>query len=307
MSWRNTLAGLGKVLIAAGVVLLLFVGYQLWGTGLATRSAQNDLSTEFDSQLQAVDELPPTDPTRYEVAESTVANLAPGDPVGRLEIPAIGFDYVVVEGVTLDVLETGPGRFPETSFPGQAGNSAIAGHRATYDAPFNLLDELVPGDEVRITTLQGSFLYEVLPQPNLSGNPGDPAIGHYLVAPTAVEILDDKGDDRLTLMGCHPRYGSSQRIVVEARLVTEPAPTTPAPAGDRNPAANELLKGERGTWGPVIGWSAAVVVAGLAAWWIAQRRRWQWRLAIYLVASPVVGYLLFRSFEAITALNPVAY
>lgn len=296
------------MLVAAGVVLLLFVGYQLWGTGLATRAAQGDLTAKFDTQLEQVNDLPANDPTRYEVAETTVANLAPGDPVGRLEIPAIDVDYTVVEGVTLDVLETGPGRFPETAFPGQAGNAAIAGHRATYDAPFNLLDELVPGDEVRVTTLQGSFLYEVLPQPNPSGNPADPAIGHYLVAPTAVEILDDKGDDRLTLMGCHPRYGSSQRIVVEARLITEPAPTTPTPSGVRDPApSDELLSGEEGSWAPVIGWSAGVLAAAIAAWWLAHKRRWVWQLAIYVVATPVVGFLLFRSFEAITALNPVAY
>jgi sortase A len=242
-----------------------------------------------------------------EAAAATLAALQTGDPVARLEIPKIGVDYIVLEGVDLGTLESGPGHFPETPLPGQPGNSAIAGHRATYDAPFNLLNEMVPGDEVVVTTVQGEFRYEVLPNAGAPEDPPGSVYGYRIVSPTALEILDDKGDDRITLMGCHPRYGSSSRIVVEARLVTDSAPATPPPptaaaASD----GTELLRGESGGWGPVLLWSGAViVVCALVLLAAHQWRRWRW--AFYLLALAPVGLLLFRSFEAVTNLSPVAY
>lgn len=321
MVLRRVLGITGRLMVAAGVVLLLFVAYQLWGTGLQTRAAQADLRQNFGAQLEQVDTLPPTDPAREAAAAATLEALDIGEAVGRLEIPAIGVDYIVLEGVDLGTLESGPGHFPQTPLPGQPGNAAIAGHRATFDAPFNLLDELVPGDEVTVTTVQGTFRYEVLPQdPASAGRTGDP-IGHYLVAPTAVEILDDKGDDRITLMGCHPRYGSTQRIVVEARLVGTAAPLTPTLASLTGPAATdatatgggtgvaemadtELLRGDRGSWLPVMAWSAAVIALCVAALVLA--RRWN-RWIVYLLALPVVGVTLFQAFGAVANLNPVAY
>lgn len=309
---RRVLATTGGLMVAAGVVLLLFVAFQLWGTGVQTRAAQGELRQTFDAQLEQVDQLPPTDAEREAAAAATLASLEVGGAVGRLEIPAIGVDYIVLEGVDLGTLESGPGHFPQTPLPGQPGNAAIAGHRATFDAPFNLLDELVPGDEVTFTTVQGTFVYEVLPQFPNGTDSGEAPIGHYLVAPTAVEILDDKGDDRITLMGCHPRYGSTQRIVVEARLVGPAAPPTPPPASSAELAAGavddmadtELLRGEKGSWVPVAAWSAAVVALCVVALLLA--RRWN-RWIVYLVALPVVGVVLFQAFEAVADLSPVAY
>ena len=305
VSWRTVLGAVGRLLIAAGAVLLLFVAYQLWGTGVQTRAAQDRLTSTFDSQLAEVD--------RGDAApEATLANLQTGDPVGRLQIPKIGVDYIVLEGVDLGTLESGPGHFPDTPLPGQPGNSAIAGHRATYDAPFNLLNEMVPGDEILMTTVQGTFRYEVLPNAGAPEDPPGSVYGYRIVSPTALEILDDKGDDRLTLMGCHPRYGSSQRIVVEARLVSDTAPPTPlpptavdAPAPEVDPGG-ELLRGESGGWGPVVAWSAGVVAACAVVLLAAHRwRRWRW--AFYVLAVAPVGFLLFGAFGAVTNLSPVAY
>lgn len=305
---RRILAVTGRVLIVTGSILLLFVLYQLWGTGLQTKAAQDRLANTFDEQVAAVTSLPADDPVRAETAAASIEALQTGDPVGRLEIPAIGVDYIVLEGVDLGTLESGPGHFPETPLPGQPGNSAIAGHRATFDAPFNLLDELVPGDEVRMTTLQGTFTYEVLPQPALDGDPAAAPIGHYLVSPTAIEILADKGDNRITLMGCHPRWGSSQRIVVEAKLVSTPAAATPIPStatdGATATSADELLRGEQGGWGPVVIWGAIVLALGVVAMLVGRRfPRW----IVYPLAAPFIGIALFRAFEAVSALSPVAY
>ena len=92
-------------------------------------------------------------------------------------IPAIGVDKIVVEGVSLADLKKGPGHYPETPLPGQEGNAAIAGHRTTYGAPFNRLDELEPGDEITVTTVQGEFTYEVTETADRVAHPGGRARG----------------------------------------------------------------------------------------------------------------------------------
>lgn len=310
MAMRRVMAVGGGLLVAAGLIVLAYVAFQLWGTGVQTRSAQQRLTADLDTQLATVGSLPPSDPARDEAASATLAGLEVGDPVGRLQIPAIGVDYVVLYGVDLATLESGPGVFPETALPGQPGNAAVAGHRATFDAPFNLLDELVPGDEVTMTTVQGTFTYRVLPQAN-PDDPAGPPIGHYLVAPTALEILDDKGDDRITLMGCHPRWGSSQRIVVEAVLTQTPAPPTPVAAAPvATDTGGELLAGPPGSWVPVAAWAAVVVavaaVAMALAWW-ARRRNHRWvAWLVYPAAVAAAAVPLFMAFDAFSRLNPVA-
>src|SRR3546814_8717472 len=72
-----------------------------------------------------------------------------GTAIAHIRIPKIGVDETIIEGVSLADLKHGPGHFPETPLPGQEGNAAIAGHRTTYGAPFNRINELVPGDEIR--------------------------------------------------------------------------------------------------------------------------------------------------------------
>ncbi len=208
-------------------------------------------------------------------------------------------------------LKEGPGHFPSTPLPGQAGNAAIAGHRTTYKAPFNRIDELEPGDQVTITTLQGTFTYEVLPQ--APSDPNDPAsspLGHRIVTPSAVEILDDKGDNRLTLMACNPKYSARQRIVVEAVLVGNPAPSTPR-AADEAPAElpdNGLAGGDPTARGAAILWSLVAVGIWFAAWYLSKRRLhgW-WRVAPYVVLIPFFAMALYASFENITRLLPGAY
>ena len=122
-------------------------------------------------------------------------------------------------GVTVDQLKRGPGHYEETPLPGQAGNAAIAGHRTTYGAPFNRIDELEPGDEIVVTTVQGEFTYIVKEQ--------------LIVSPKQVEVLEDAGDNRLTLTACHPKYSARERIVVVSELAEdeEPLPRPPRTAG----------------------------------------------------------------------------
>ena len=140
-----------------------------------------------------------------------------GRPAPRIEIPKIGVDKIVVAGVALSDLRKGPGHYPNTPLPGQLGNAAIAGHRTTYGAPFFRVDELAAGDEIIVTTVQGTFRYLVTEI--------------KIVKPTDFSVLDPTPDATLTLTSCNPRYSSRQRIVVKARLDTTASATIPAARG----------------------------------------------------------------------------
>lgn len=301
------------MMIRAGVLVLLFVVYQLWGTAIHTAQAQDELEEEFQQRLSQVaaattttaDTVSPTTAPPV-TAAADIPPPAPGDPIGRILIPTIGVDFYFVQGVDLDYLEDGPGHFPNTPLPGQPGNAALAGHRTTYAAPFHRLDELDPGDQVTVETFQGTFTYEVLPQ---EGNPGEPPKGHFIVAPTQVEILDDAGDDRLTLMACHPKYSAAQRIVVSAELVGNPAPPTPLPQQDvvaNTFVGEDLAGGDDRARLPAISWSLAMVAVWVGAWLFG--RRWpRGRWLAYAVAFPVWLVFLYAAFENINQLLPNAY
>ena len=234
----HALGAMGRTLISAGALLLLFVVYQLWGTGLHEARAQHSLSNEFEQLLRTttstttvpattstttiVETTEPAPTTTLEVQpDEVLAAFRSGDAVARIRAPKIGLDKIVVEGVDVEDLRKGPGHYRSTPMPGQRGNAALAGHRTTYGAPFNRIDELDPDDEIFVSTPQGDFTYKVLPQTNDNGE----VSGHLIVSPNDVWVLDDMGDNRLTLTACHPKYSASQRIIVQAVLVVPPVLT----------------------------------------------------------------------------------
>ncbi len=181
----------------------------------------------------AVTDVGGIDPPVVAVSTMAAAPLAAplprpavGEAVGRLELPTIGVTKTVAEGVDRDTLRTGPGRYPSTALPGEGGNLAIAGHRTTHGAPFADIDRLAPGDRIHFETPTGRFTYEVIGHPDGDGG----LLGHRVVEPSAVDVVADYGDDRLTLTACHPKYSARQRIVVSAVLVEGPgvAPARPS-------------------------------------------------------------------------------
>jgi len=331
----RVLGGVGRVMIAAGVLILLFVVYQLWGTGLRTAAAQSQLRDEFDARLRAATEttLPALDETTTSTTTDpnapapTIAPPTPGgalDPVkpgealGNISIDKIGVDFQMVEGVDLNYLQDGPGHFPGTPFPGQSGNAALAGHRTTWAAPFNRIDELVPGDTITIETVQGLFTYAVVAPPGASEADG---IGHRIITPTQTEILDQPTDgaNTLTLMACHPKYSAAQRIVVVATLVGNPAPTTEKSeeskaasdtGGDELLAQSEgLVGGDPDARAHAIGWSLLAAAIWLVVYLIA--RRWSWRQLpkwlVYAAGAAVFAVPLFLAFESVNQLLPAGY
>ena len=133
---------IGKTLISAGLFLLLFVAYQLWGTGLAESQAQNKLKSQFIASTTAA--TPATD------APTTTPPPPPtkGDVVAQIIIDKISVEKFVIAGVGYKELEKGPGLFAGSPLPGQLGNVSIAGHRTTFGAPFGRVNELAAGDRI---------------------------------------------------------------------------------------------------------------------------------------------------------------
>jgi sortase A len=127
-----------------------------------------------------------------------------GRAFGRIELPALDREYVMVEGTDTATLRKGPAHYPETSLPGQGGTVAVAGHRTTYLAPFRTIDDLRQRDRIVITMPYGRFLYRVEKS--------------RIVRPEDTWVKRKVGHERLILTACHPLYSAEKRIVVFARL-----------------------------------------------------------------------------------------
>ncbi|WP_336030645.1 class E sortase [Geodermatophilus sp. FMUSA9-8] len=244
--WRTLVSGLGQTLVTAGVVLLLFVAYELWVTGLFTARDQDrladQLATEWSGGSPGAD---------APVVGTPTSPAAPGvgEPFAVLHVPRLGEDWsrVVLEGTTEDQLAQGPGHYVGTAMPGEQGNLAVAGHRVGRGSPFLELDALRPGDAVVVEVADGWFTYRVLgagddlaaPDPN--GVPG-----RQIVTPDRVDVVAPvpggaadaaPAGAYLTLTTCHPRYSARQRLVVHA--VLEGPGVTRADAPDGPPALTE--------------------------------------------------------------------
>jgi sortase A len=214
---RRALRAISTVLIVAGVLMIADAGITLaWQepvSALLARIEQNKLS----GQLDKIEAAPPTrvqervlralDTQRRRIAflaREARRTAQTGDPIGRIAIPRIGADFVVVQGTDSATLRKGPGHYPSTTFPGLPGTVAIAGHRTTYLAPFRNVDELKHGDRIDLTMPYGRFTYAVERT--------------QIVQPTALWVTRDVGYQRLVLSACHPLYSAAQRIIVFARL-----------------------------------------------------------------------------------------
>jgi sortase A len=206
-----------NVLIVAGALLLIDAGLTVvWQepvsavyTGLQQGRLQDRLTELEQTPLQPVERraiarLPDVRRRVAFAARAFARTAEPGDPIGRIRLPAAGIDDVVVEGTGGADLRSGPGHYPETPLPGQRGTVAVAGHRTTYGAPFRHLDAPRKGDRVELTMPYGVFTYRVERT--------------RIVPPTALWVTKRVAYDQLILSACHPLYSAAQRIVVFARL-----------------------------------------------------------------------------------------
>jgi sortase A len=295
---RRTLGGAGRTLITAGLLILGFVAYQLWGTGVITAREQRHLKNEFATELaraRTATTSTTTPPTTSAPTTSTSTTTTPSSPVvSAARVPAvhdgdvIGIihlpwsSYAIVEGTTRNDLEKGPGHYPATVFPGELGNAAIAGHRTTYLHPFYDADTLHVGSEIQIDMLWGRYTYRVTREP-------------YPVSPSDVSVVatHDPGAATLTLTTCNPKYSARQRLVVDATLVVAKSPA-PKPyvahappkalqgsddAGSQARASaiaaslENGLSGDTASRTPTLLWGVFAFLVGLLWWWVY--RHWR--------------------------------
>jgi sortase A len=305
------------------------------------------VSTTVVTSPTSVEETPSTEieppVTEVTAVKQELPLILPGGAIAQIRMPTIDVSKVVVAGVGVDDLRNGPGHFPNTPFPGQLGNSAIAGHRTTWGNPFLHVDELKIGDPIEITTILGdSYVYLVTGSEEVSKN-------DYFV------ITDsDPTKATLTLITCTPIGTASRRLVIHAELevarssdvgepvinygqeyeptvdpvlpVDEPnstvvggsvpgvaspdvtsadaSPSQVSAFGDSIDAFNQGWFADGAAWPHVAAWGAALLAVWIACYQLAKRFRRLW-LGILLGIAPFV-VLLYFFYENINRLLPAA-
>ena len=219
------------ILLGGGVLILLFVAYQLWGTDIAESHSQSVLRHRFEAELHdahtadpdhddgidsTLDLAPSSTSTTVAVGDvvdhrrherpadggATMAAPVDGTPVGIIRIPKIGVDKVIVQGTSTDRPAPGPGALPRDAAPGRGRQR---GHRR---APHHLRRALLqprrarPGRRHRHHHRAGIVH---LPRDTDAG--GHPATCRWWPPPRRPE---------LTLTTCNPRFSASRRLVVHA-------------------------------------------------------------------------------------------
>ena len=275
-----------------GVVILLFVAWQLWGTSLAEHHAQDSLRSQFDTLVHA---HPPTagGPQSLLPVAAHPAIPPEGTVMAELHIAAIGMDQFVVSGTATADLEKGPGHYIGSAAPGQAGNVAIAGHRTTHGAPFNRLAELKAGDQIVLTDTQDRhFTYVVASAP-------------FAVSPSDVAVLDNFGDDRITLTTCNPEFSASQRLIVVGKLLGQGTRVV-LPPGATAPVPYRIVDGATASWRMALFPLVLVEVAVLVALGLGNRRlaAFYGRVGGWLILGPIWVAGLYLLFLTLTSFLP---
>ncbi len=209
---------LGYLLVSAGLALVVFSGYMLWGSNVVgdRASAQIlELASETLEQSPAAAPASP-DASLTAPAQASVGQAAPpanGDLIGVVTIPSIEVEVPVLEGMDASVLDQGVlGHYPGTAAPGQVGNFAVAGHRTTHGAPMHDIDRIAVGDPITVETSRGWDVYTMQ--------------RHRIVTPDAVEVIAPVPDDPsatasaawMVLTSCHPKLSAAKRIIAYAVL-----------------------------------------------------------------------------------------
>lgn len=217
----RVLGVVGELLITAGVIIFLFLLWQLWWTDVIASREQEKLVGAFyeENEQRVADTVAPeyrTAPPGLGDADGIRASDGTNAVWGVLRVPAFGDDYRVgiAEGVDLaSVLDKGSlGHYPETQLPGELGNFALAGHRQSYGAALWSQPDLEVGDPLIVETADTFYVYRVTE--------------HSIVAPSAIEVLEPVPGQPgvsaegyyLTLTTCHPPFVSNQRWITHAEL-----------------------------------------------------------------------------------------
>ena len=211
---RWVLRGTGILLAVGGSLVLLWV-LAVWRwqdplTLVLNKRAQSELSSAYEVRVTR-ERIAPTprpaveQPSRAKLAATYRKRTDTGDPIGRLTVPRLNLEIMVVFGTDRETLKKGPGLHPSTGFPGQRFLTYVAGHRTTYGAPFSDIDNLRPGDEITFEVPYGTYRYEV--------------VGHRIVRDDQIEVLKGRGREELALQACWPRFFATHRYIAYGKLV----------------------------------------------------------------------------------------
>jgi sortase A len=207
---------IGELFITAGVLVFLFLGWQLWLNDIIVGAQQDKAGAHLAQQLSEVP-IKAAKPASVDYGDPVVSD-APANAAqfAVVYIPRLGTTYAktLAQGVgTGDVLDHGwIGHYPGTAMPGAVGNFAVAAHRTTHGAPFKGIASLQVGDKIYVQTDAGYYTYVFR--------------GLEYVRPTAVDVLDPVPEapgvaptDRImTMTSCNPMFSASERIIAYASL-----------------------------------------------------------------------------------------
>ncbi|HUF01515.1 MAG TPA: class E sortase [Gaiellaceae bacterium] len=215
---------LGTLLLVIGIGVIAWTAtVYLWKDPFTTaytayeqRRLESNLDREFETWTPtptpvlrpAAPKPRPRDDLSREARRFRLA-VQEGDAIARLRVPRLGLNLVVVNGTSSGDLRRGPGRHEETFMPGERELVYVAGHRTTYGAPFSNIDRLKPGDTVTVELPYGSVEYQVTRQRIVDAND--------------LSVLESHSREELVLQACHPRFFSSQRLLVYAKPVSKEA------------------------------------------------------------------------------------
>ena len=216
--------GFSSILIIAGLGIGIYAMQQVYFTDIQYQASQQALEQVYTADddvkisrtqqpkinerlLSIFNDVPVFESLSDTLLDNIYANAVDYSPdvFGQLEIASINLSQFIVSGTDEQSLEFGPGHYMQTALPGNGGNVGIAGHRTTFGAPFAKLDQVQIGDELILTVDSKKFHY-VVDEVRIVEAIG----GEY--------VLYNRGDDRLTLTTCHPRYSARQRLVVTGIL-----------------------------------------------------------------------------------------
>jgi sortase A len=229
---RAFIRGVGQTMVTLGLVVLLFVVYELWVTNIYAHAKQVKAK---DTLVQAwhdhKDPLKGVERAKLPAGKQVV--LPAGLGFANLYIPRLGKDYgyTIVEGTTDDALSRGPGHYTDSALPGGIGNFAVAGHRVTHGQPFLNADQIRAGDAIVVETDTYWYIYRVIGNSKtgvaglaVKNSQGVP--GREIVDPTDTGVVDPVPDhpgerptlQYMTMTTCNPKYSANQRMVIHSVL-----------------------------------------------------------------------------------------
>jgi len=201
-------AGIGLIVIGLAIIIWPFY------TNFVMARRETEILSSWDEEIEAVLDEDADEANKKLEKENIPVDTEKKVPF-RITIPEIEIDWIVNKGTDYATLKKGPGHYSSSALPGENGTCLVAGHRTTYGAPFNRLDELEEGDEIIIET-EGNekFIYLVT--------------GQESALPTDMTVLENTEYPSLVLSTCHPKYYATRRLIIYARILEnfDPEETT---------------------------------------------------------------------------------